>query len=70
MCDRACDYRKKAFDEIRDARTKEEAQEIALRLWHHLNATQEGFICPGCANCAIVEDDAADLPPPSPSPER
>lgn len=43
------------FSRIKNATTMEELQQIALRLWHDVNATQEGFICPGCANCAIVE---------------
>ncbi len=58
-------YRQAVFAEIRNAPTKEKAQEIALRLWHHMNATQEGFICPGCGNCAMIED-AASVPVPMP----
>ena len=42
------DYRLGFFARIRDAKTKEEAQELALELWYHMHATQEGFACPGC----------------------
>lgn len=62
-------YRQKIFARIKASRTKEEAQQVALELWHHMNFTQEGFICPGCANCAIAED-VADFPQPPPSPEH
>lgn len=67
---RDADFRRETFEQIRDAKTKEEAQQIALRLWHDMNATQEGFICIGCANCVIVEDAVAERHPPGPSLER
>ncbi len=58
-------YRQKVFEEIRNAPTKEKAQEVALRLWHHMRATQEGFICPGCGNCdCVITEGAVSAPQP------
>lgn len=53
-------YRRVLFERIKNARTKAEAQELALRLWHDMNATQEGFVCPGCSNCELAEDCVSD----------
>lgn len=68
MPDAAENYRRCLFEQIKNAKDKKEAQQIALTLWHHMNATQEGFICRGCSNCAFVEDGPGDLRPPSTSP--
>jgi hypothetical protein len=57
--------RAELFRRIKTATTIEEAQLVALRMWHDMNATQEGFICPGCANCAFSEECA--VPPPTPA---
>lgn len=50
------------FQRISNARTLAEAQQIALEMWHDMNATQEGFICRGCANCEFCEEPL-DVPP-------
>lgn len=59
-------YRARMFQQIKEAPTKEAAQQAALELWHHLNSTQEGWICPGCANCALAEDDSCGQRQPLP----
>jgi hypothetical protein len=68
VCSADENYRRKLFEKIRNARTKEEAQELALKMWHDMNATQEGFICRGCANCEFADEQISGPRPSSSSP--